>query len=194
MKFVALLALLVPVIALTDPLPVRSHPAHQAFFDTLSVYCGKAFAGKVTTDTAPSDAFAGKRLVVHFRECTDTLLTMPFHVGDNRSRTWLLSRTGSGLVLKHDHRHADGSTDKVTYYGGITTEPGFAQAQAFPADSYTRHMFAEQGLPQSLNNTWKLFIYPDTLSYQLVREGRAFQVDFDLTKPVATPPAPWGWE
>ena len=171
---------------------LNSHPNQQSFFDSLAALCGKAFAGKLVTDTAGSDSFADKPLTMHVRGCTDTQLHIPFHVGKDHSRTWIITRTGSGLTLKHDHRHEDGTEDALTMYGGNASEPGFAQVQSFPADSYTQWMFAEQGLPQSIPNIWRMFIYPEMFSYQLVREGREFRVDFDLTKPVATPPAPWG--
>ncbi|GGW81764.1 hypothetical protein GCM10007391_13730 [Alteromonas halophila] len=77
-------------------------------------------------------------------------------------------------------------------YGGLNHEAGYAQVQSFPADSYTQWMFAVKGLPQSINNIWKIFIYPEHFSYQLVREGREFRVDFDLRQSVEPPPAPWG--
>ncbi|NMH60564.1 hypothetical protein HCJ96_11070 [Alteromonas sp. MYP5] len=172
----------------------HSHPTHQAFFDSLAALCGKAFAGKVVVDNARSDAFTNKRLVMHVRECSDDKIAIPFHVGEDRSRTWIITRTGSGLSLKHDHRHEDGSEDAVTMYGGITSTPGFKQVQAFAADSYTQWMFAEKGLPQSIGNVWKMYVYPDSFSYQLVREGREFRVDFDLNQAIDTPPAPWGAE
>lgn len=145
----------------------------------------------MVTDTEGSDAFSNQTLVMNVRECDYTQIHIPFQVGDDRSSTWVITRTGSGLSLKHDHRHKDSSEDAVTLYGGLNAEPGFAQVQSFPADSYTRWMFAEKSLPQSLNNIWKIFVYPDSFSYQLVREGREFRVDFDLTQPVDAPPAPW---
>ncbi len=187
----AILAL-VSLQVLATPPSLNSHPNHRTFFDSLTALCGKAFAGQIATDTARSEAFANKALVMHVRKCNDSQIHIPFHVGDDHSRTWIITRTGSGLTLKHDHRHQDGSEDAVTMYGGITQEPGFKQVQAFPTDSYTQWMFAEKGLPQSINNVWKIFIYPDRFSYQLVREGREFRVDFDLTLPVDTPPTPWG--
>ena len=55
-------------------------------------------------------------------------LRVPFHVGDNL-RTWILTRTDSGLRLKHDHRHEDGSDDPVTMYGSDTATPGTAARQ-----------------------------------------------------------------
>ncbi|MCW8109556.1 hypothetical protein OPS25_13690 [Alteromonas ponticola] len=194
MKFYALFAglTLASMQSLAALPSLNSHPNQQAFYDALSSLCGKAFAGRIVTDTAPSAAFQNKTLIMHVSKCNDRQIFIPFHVGKDHSRTWIITRTGSGLSLKHDHRHKDGSEDEVTMYGGITSGPGFEQVQAFPADSYTQWMFAEKGLPQSIGNIWKMFVYPDSFSYQLVREGREFRVDFDLTQPVETPPAPWG--
>ncbi len=42
-------------------------------------------------------------------------------------------------------------------------------------------------------NSWQMYIYPEKFTYRLTREGREFRVDFDLTKPVPAPPAPWGY-
>ena len=180
--------------AFATPPPLLSTPEQDAFFDAIRSHCGSAFAGKIVEDTPASGAFANKPLVMHIRACDSAQLHIPFHVGDNASRTWILTKTGSGLSLKHDHRHEDGSADAVTMYGGHTLDEGFKQIQSFPADAVTQHLFSEQGLPQSVSNTWKVFIYSDKFSYRLERPGRAFQVDFDLTQPIETPPAPWGYE
>jgi hypothetical protein len=55
---------------------------------------------------------------MHVRTCSENALRIPFHVGDDHSRTWVITRTENGLRLKHDHRHEDGSEDAVTQYGG----------------------------------------------------------------------------
>jgi hypothetical protein len=89
------------------------------FFDDLSTLCGKTYEGRIVSPIVPADAaFAGKRLVMHVRECSADTIRIPIHVGDDRSRTWVFSRTGAGIRLKHDHRHQDGGEDKVTQYGG----------------------------------------------------------------------------
>jgi hypothetical protein len=174
------------------PAPLVSIASHDAFFDKLHAHCGKAFEGKVSIDNPKSDGFEG-RLVMHIRKCTDSQLQIPFHVGDDHSRTWIITKTGSGLSLKHDHRHEDGSSDKSTMYGGHTLDAGFANAQSFPADQYSKELFAAAGNPQSNGNTWQMYVYPEKFSYRLVREGREFRVDFDLNKPVELPPTPWGY-
>lgn len=178
---------------LASPAPLVSIATHDAFFSSIAAHCGKAYEGKVAVDNQPSSAFDNK-LVMFIRKCTEVELQIPFYVGDNASRTWIVKKTGSGLSLKHDHRHKDGTDDPVTMYGGHTLDAGFAQIQSFPADQYSKELFSSQGLPQSITNTWQIYIYPETFSYRLVREGREFRVDFDLTKPIPKPKAPWGYK
>jgi hypothetical protein len=173
--------------------PLVSIPTHDAFFSAIKQHCGKAFEGKVAVDNQPSAAFEAK-LVMFVRHCNQAELQIPFYVGDNASRTWIIKKTGSGLSLKHDHRHEDGTDDPVTMYGGHTRGAGYNQIQSFPVDQYSKELFAQQGLPQSITNTWQVYIYPEMFSYRLVREGREFRVDFDLTKPIAVPAAPWGYQ
>ena len=174
--------------------PLVSIPTHDKFFSSIKQHCGKAYEGKVTVDNASDDRFSDKKLVMHVRRCTDRQLQVPFHVGDDASRTWIISKTGSGLSLKHDHRHNDGSNDKSTMYGGHTLDAGWSNVQSFPTDQYTKELFVEQGIPQSVDNIWQMYIYPDKFTYRLTRQGREFRVDFDLTKPINTPVTPWGYE
>ena len=173
--------------------PLVSIASHDAYFDNLRAHCGKAYQGKVVMDNPKSDGFDGK-LIMHVRKCTDSQLQIPFHVGDNHSRTWIITKTGSGLSLKHDHRNKDGSHDASTMYGGHTLDAGWPTVQSFPTDQYSKELFVSQGIPASNGNTWQMYIYPQTFSYRLVRDGREFRVDFDLTKPVALPPTPWGYQ
>ena len=173
---------------------VSSIPTQDAFFDAISELCGNAYVGTVTVDNANSDSFADRKLVMHVRRCNETQLQIPFHVGEDASRTWLISKTGSGLSLKHDHRHEDGTEDALTQYGGHTIDAGWAQVQSFPADQYSKQLFVENAIPQSVGNTWQMYIYPDQFTYRLIRQGREFRVDFDLTTPVEAPPAPWGYD
>lgn len=173
--------------------PLVSISTHDSFFDSLKALCGKSFEGKVIVDNAPPSSFNTSKLVMHVRKCTDTELQIPFHVGDNASRTWIITKTGSGLSLKHDHRHKDGTNDESTMYGGHTVDAGWAQVQSFPADQYSKELFVSQGIPQSIENTWQMYIYPDKFTYRLTRPGREFRVDFDLTNEVAKPITPWGY-
>ena len=194
MTFVALACLVgASHFALARPAPLVSIPTHDGFFSLLAKHCGKAFEGKVVFDNDPSPAFSNK-LVMHVRECSQRQLHIPFHVGDDASRTWIITKTGSGLSLKHDHREKDGSDDKLTMYGGHTVDAGYDHMQSFPADQYSKELFVKQGIAQSVGNTWQMFVYEDTFSYRLIRQGREFRVEFDLTKPVDLPATPWGYE
>lgn len=173
--------------------------AADQFMATLASHCGQAFAGRIINNLPASttpDAFEGKALVMHVRGCDAPTqeLRVPFHVGDDHSRTWVLTRTADGLRLKHDHRHADGTPDAVTMYGGDTADAGTAVRQAFPVDSESVAMFEREGMNASLNNTWAMEVEQGKrFVYELSRPGgRLFQVEFDLSQPVALPPAPWG--
>lgn len=184
---------LVSPLASAKEAPLVSIESHDKFFDNIAKHCGKAYQGKVTVDNAPSSSFSDKKLIMHIRKCDERQLQVPFHVGDDASRTWLITKTGSGLSLKHDHRHEDGSSDQSTMYGGHTIDAGWSNMQSFPADQYSKELFIKQTIPQSVGNTWQMYIYPDTFSYRLIRQGREFRVDFDLTKPIDIPEAPWGY-
>ncbi|WP_411281692.1 hypothetical protein [Gemmatimonas sp.] len=158
------------------------------FLAALRTHCGKAFAGRMIDPQPADSAMGGRLLVMHVRGCGDTL-RVPFHVGGNRSRTWVFTKTATGARLKHDHRHEDGSEDRVTQYGGDALAGGTAQSMAFAADSFTAAL-----LPASRTNVWTVQVTPTQFVYQLTRTGsdRRFRVEFDLTKPVSVPPAPWG--
>lgn len=156
---------------------VPTESPQSAFWASLTALCGKSFDGKLVEGTAPSDAEIGaKPLRMHVASCTATEIRIPFHVGDDRSRTWVLTRIDGGLRLKHDHRHPDGSEDEVTQYGGDTATRGSATLQEFPADAFTAKL-----LPASATNIWSVEVVPgEHFSYALRREGRRFRVDFAL--------------
>ena len=156
--------------------------------------CGKAFEGRIVSPPVPSDSsFAGKRLVMHVRQCSADEVRIPFHVGDDRSRTWVISRTPTGYRLKHDHRHQDGSEDKVTQYGGDAVAAGTLTRQEFPADAFSKELFLRENNAAGVANVWAIEILPNRMfAYELRRPGRFFRVEFDLTRPVEPPPPPWG--
>jgi hypothetical protein len=130
---------------------------------------------------------------MHVNGCSADAVRIPFHVGTDRSRTWVITRTAQGLRLKHDHRHEDGTPDARTQYGGDTATAGTAARQEFPADRYSRELFVREKIPQSVTNVWAMEVQPGrSFAYELRRPGRYFRVEFDLTRPVAPPPPPWG--
>jgi len=172
--------------------PAPASPQDQ-FFANLSALCGQSFEGRVVTTEAADADFASQRLVMQVRECSETEIRVPFHVGENRSRTWVITRTGEGLRLKHDHRHDDGSEDVLTQYGGDTANAGTAERQEFPVDQFSRDLFVANNIPQSTTNVWAVEVHPGRIyAYELRRPNRHLRVEFDLTRPVPAPPAPWG--
>ena len=228
-------AILVPRRALPRALPVAaawatlliagcSAPATQAppdeaapqdaFFAALTSHCGKAYAGRLVSSDAADADFVDAPMVMHVAECSADRIAVPFHVALasedgtrewDRSRTWLITRTDTGLRLKHDHRHADGESDAVTMYGGDTSDEGTARAQDFPVDAESIALFEREGLSASVTNVWTVEVDPagvedGRFAYQLRRtvaggapEERLFRVEFDLGEEVETPPAAWGW-
>lgn len=164
--------------------------AHDAFWNSLTALCGKAYSGRATESVPPDSVMSRQQLVMHVRDCSADTIRIPFHVGENRSRTWVLTRTANGLRLKHDHRHEDGTPDSVTMYGGDTQVAGTAASQEFHADSATAAM-----IPAARANIWTIQVEPGRVfAYALRREGsdRRFRAEFDLTTTVPTPPAAWG--
>lgn len=158
----------------------------DVFFANLAQLCGQGFEGQVVT-TDPADAdFVGKRLVMQVRDCSEDEIRIPFAVGEDRSRTWVVAKTGTGLRLKHDHRHADGATDVLHGYGGDTAGQGAAERQEFPVDAESIALFNANGAAVSTTNVWAMEVHPgETFAYELRRANRHFRVEFDLTRPVA---------
>jgi hypothetical protein len=188
---------LLPLIALAGcatilPAPPAPSP-QQLFFERLAALCGSAFEGRVTSADSADAAMAASRLVIEIRECSDREIRIPFHVGGDRSRVWIVSRTAAGLRLKHVHRHQDGREDARSRYGGDAAGPGGAGRQDFPADAFSRDLFVREDIAESITNVWALEVEPGRmLAYSLRRPNRNFRVEFDLRRPIANPPPPWG--
>ena len=171
----------------------RSAPSQEQFYDRLRSLCGHAYEGRVVTNEEADREMAAARLFIQVRSCSERELRIPFHVGNDHGRVWVISRTATGLRLRHEHRAADGSEAPPTGYGGETVAPGNPRRQQFPADSATRDLFVRENIPASITNVWAIEIVPGRLlAYELRRPGRFFRAEFDLTRPVAAPPPPWG--
>lgn len=159
--------------------------SQDAFFEALGALCGQKYVAEVVEGNEGDDGWRNSIIVMDVADCAENEIKIPLAVGENTSRTWIITREEGTLTLKHDHRHEDGTPDIVTMYGGTTTVAGTFGRQEFPADQYSKDLFIENGLDVSVDNTWVLMIEPgETFSYRLQRPGRTFQIDFDLTKPV----------
>ncbi len=177
----AALSLSAPAFAqeATDP--------QDAFLARLNALCGQRFEGRVvSTDAADAD-FRGKRLVMHVRDCALNEVGIPFAVGGDRSRRWIVTRTDEGLWLRHDHRDPEGVIHGYHMYGGDTAEAGTASRQEFPVNQASIDQFVAGGAQVSTTNVWAVEVHPgQTFAYELRRPGgRFFRVEFDLTRPLA---------
>lgn len=174
--------------------PAAENP-QDAFFNQLAQHCGKSYQGQVVAGDPETDkTWIESRIVIEVKACTEDQIYIPLHVGDDHSRTWIITRTEEGLSLKHDHRFNDGSLDPITNYGGHTVTIGTAVEQAFPADDFSKTLFVANEMGVSVGNTWVVsFPTENAFRYQLVRDNRDFQVEIDLSQTVEAPPAPWGW-
>lgn len=179
------LALAVLLLTCAAPAQASVVAEGQVFFWALRSLCGKSFEGRVvTTDPADKD-FAGKRLVMRVSDCTEDQVKIPFSVGEDRSRTWVVTRLDEiRLRLKHDHRHEDGQEDVLSQYGGDSAPPGAGTRQEFAADAFSKALFREKGNPASVDNVWAIEVTDKVFVYELRRPNRHFRVEFDLTRPL----------
>ncbi|NRR91774.1 hypothetical protein HSX10_09385 [Winogradskyella undariae] len=187
MKTLIYIILLLPLYIIA-----QEQTSSEKFWKQLEIHCGKAYQGKITAGGAEGDGFTGEKLVMHVRSCETNTIRIPFFVGENKSRTWVLQMNADKIMsLKHDHRHEDGSEEKLTQYGGTSANEGLPNLQMFPADQHTSTI-----LPAASTNIWWFTIDETSLTYNLRRIGsdRLFTVQFDLTKTIETPSAPWGSE
>ena len=137
------------VLASSQPRPREQ----EQFWASLTALCGKAYEGKGVEAPPGNTTYTGKRLVMHVRRCEPDAVYIPFHVGENRSRSWVITRTNKGLLLRHDHRHEDGyrgrshairrSHDRCWHDGSTGISNGQAERRA---DDMVRRIGSREGV------------------------------------------------
>lgn len=150
----------------------------RAFFENLKRLCGQRFEGETVLPLDKDHPLAGKKLIMSVERCGEKEIRIPFLVGEDKSRTWIVTVTDAGLLFKHDHRHADGTPDKITMYGGLAAPNGTQYVQSFPADADTAKL-----IPEAATNVWTLQITPEKqkFTYYLERHGQPrYKASFDL--------------
>ena len=153
----------------------------KEFFKAIRSLEGKTFNGKAIymPDTTKANDFWGKVLSFKVNRSNRTELRLPFNVGENQTRTWILTKTKGGIRLKHDHRHTDGSPDSITNYGGDSDRKiGTALSQYFPADEFTSKL-----IPAAKTNRWIMEFSPDKKKFYYILERNnelRFKAEFNL--------------
>ncbi len=158
-----------------------SSPLPAVFFANISKLCGQRFEGATEFPPDPNHPLAGKKLVISIEQCSDQEIRIPLQAGEDTSRTWIITLSDEGLLLKHDHRHPDGTPDEVTMYGGWATKEGTATRQSFVADPATA-----QPLPEAATNVWTIEIdsAKRQLTYALERNNAPrYKAVFELQRP-----------
>lgn len=182
----------IPIIILlllgTTMLFAQEQTKSKTFLEKFKPLVGQYFEGEIIEGGKEGDAFTGKKLMMEVMSYDDREVKIPFYVGDDKSRTWVLSYSNHLLTLKHDHRHEDGSPDKITFYGGTSPNEGSDIIQIFPADNETCEL-----IDYACQNVWWITMDDTIYTYNLRRVGseRVFSVRFDLTKPIESNYKPW---
>lgn len=148
-------------------------------FDSLAELDGKSFSGRMVYPDDPNHSM-NQPMTITVKVISQDEIRVPFQVGEDRSRTWILRRGSEGISLKHDHRHADGTPDELTNYGGVDSAQVLGRQLVFPADDETKAM-----LPEASTNVWSFRLSPDgkQLFYYLERHKESrFEAQFDLSR------------
>ena len=168
---------------LTDePMEYILAQSEQAFFDNLRSLCGKSFAGEESFIREGRESWADKDFVMHVTVCEEDRVYIPFHVGEDKSRTWMFLVEDGKLRFRHDHRHEDGTPEDTTLYGGYSDSKGSDLIQCFPEDEYTIELLSDH-----VSRQWNIVLSEDmsTMTYELYADDElVFAVEFDLTKPL----------
>ena len=106
------------IFLITTTISAQEESPAKQFWNTLQTHCTKAYEGSLLLPKEDKD-FGGKKLTMHVRSCTDTVIKIPFFVGEDKSRTWILTYKNDRISLQHDHRHEP--DDRIVRCGATPT-------------------------------------------------------------------------
>ncbi len=155
----------------------------RAFLDNLISLCNKTFEGKQTFMIEERESWEEKNFIMHVVKCDANEVHIPFHLDEDKSRTWMFLVDEKGLRFRHDHRYEDGTPEEKTLYGGYADGKGTQFRQHFPIDNYSVNLLEDN----KRKRQWNVVLSEDmsTFSYKLLyHDELIFQADFDLTKPI----------
>lgn len=163
------------LLLFTIPLSANDANPQNEFWRALQALCGRSFQGEIATNKTTHQLTGD--LEIKTKACSTDRVEVSFAIGSDRSRTWILTRTQTGLRLKHEHRKPNGQLDKITNYGGDTQAPGKATRQAFVVDDETRAL-----VDGTDKNIWVFEFKDGYLAYELYKGDATpvFQARFSL--------------
>ena len=163
--------------------PSFTSESHQAFIRNLNNLCGNSYQGEQTYRSHHGESWAERKMIMHVTVCEEDRVFIPFHIDEDRSRTWMFLSENGRLRFRHQHLHEDGTHEDDSMYGGYATDEGTAFIQYFPADDFTAEV-----IPGGEGNLWTVSMDEELtrFSYRLDRDGeKRFEIVFDLTKPLS---------
>ncbi len=128
--------------------------SRDAFFNTISAFCGDTFVGEGTYPDDPEHDLIATELRAHLSSCDENSIHIDLYRngGETWHATWILEKREAGLHLYHDHAgDRDDAEDVLTGYGGYADDRGSATRQYFPADEHTAEI-----LPEAVTNVWMM--------------------------------------
>lgn len=152
----------------------------RVFFERMRALCGQTFGGRTILSPATDRTFEPVRLFFTVESCGEDKLRIPFIVGDDDSRTWVLRMDEEGLTFFHEHLRSDGTPHEVSGFGGHATREGSEIFQSFP------DFWADEETPPAEHRIWRLAFEPehDLFVYYLDRGGEpAYRLVFYLGPP-----------
>ncbi len=147
----AISCVLITAVSLASQSRAAEVSGEQQFFANLTRLCGRTIEGATEFPQNPDHPMVGRKLVLTVGPCSAKEVRIALQVGEDKSRTWIFTRSENVLLFKHDHRPADATPPAQTNYGGWARPGGTGDRQQFAADEETAKL-----IPEAATNVWTL--------------------------------------